>query len=309
MQDPRNESPLRRASPRLSRGRLFGFGLIGVGALLATFAVAYLVYAQVARGSLGELEATVPEQVRGAWLQPPSPAALSTPPAAGRGTASPNPAGANTPVAPSPEPGVAGRYIEVRSLYPASQTNPKYWDAPLWAGSSPYGGPGLPEGFDFTTNFDAARGLGALSEARSITISAIGLESEIRELVVLDLGKSRAYETPAHVVGHIPGTANPGENGNGWFFGHLESPFVGEGNVFYRLPEIPNLIKEDPVDVIVASDSGAFLYRVTSTRVVHQDDMSLYKAPVGTITLVACVPSRVYDHRLLVTAELIAERR
>lgn len=306
-QEPRKEPAQHRASPRLSRGRLFGYGLIGVGALLATFAVAYLVYTQVAIGGLDELEATVPEQVRGAWLQPPSPA--NTPVATVRGPATPTPPGRSVEVTPTQEPGVAGRYIEVRSLYPASQTNPKYWDAPLWAGSSPYGGPGLPEGFEFTTNFDAARGLGALSEARNISIPAIGLESEIRELVILDLGKSRAYETPAHVVGHIPGTANPGENGNGWFFGHLESPFVGEGNVFYRLPDIPGLIKEDPVDVIVASDTGAFLYRVTSTRVVHEDDMSLYKSPVGTITLVACVPSRVYDHRLLVTAELIAERR
>lgn len=111
------------------------------------------------------------------------------------------------------------------------------------------------------------------------------------------------------MVGHIPGTANAGENGSTWLFGHLESPIAGEGNAFYQLPESPNLIKQDPVDVILESASGAFPYRVAASRVVHQDKMNLYKSPTVTITLVACVPPRVCDHRLLVTARLIAERR
>lgn len=322
--------------------RWIGFALIGVGGVAAAFAISYLIYAQVARERLDRLESSVPEQVRTGWLQPPTPASSPTgssiPGAqAERRVASPTPvartivsgtvaatasgtaSGPRTgstagptlggPTTPGDPTNVArGAYHRVDTLYPAAMTNPKYWDSPLWAGSGPYGGPGLPDGFDFVSSFDAGRPVGTLEGARRIVIPAIGVDSEVRELAILDLGDSRAYETPAHVVGHIPGTANPGENGNGWYFGHLESPFLGEGNVFYRLPDLAQLIKEDPVDIIVEGDTAAFLYRVIATKVVHQDAISLFEAPVGTVTLVACVPSRVYDHRLLVTAQLIAKR-
>ena len=130
----------------------------------------------------------------------------------------------------------------------------------------------------------------------------------MEELEIIDLGNSRSYETPDNAVGHIPGTPNPGEGGNGWFFGHLESPLRGEGNVFRRLPEIEELLRQDPVDIIIENDDGGFLYRVVATTVVHQDDLALYGSDGVGVTLVACVPSRVYDHRLLVTAELIAQR-
>jgi LPXTG-site transpeptidase (sortase) family protein len=314
------------------RRRWIGFALIGLGTIAAAFAISYLIYAQVARERLDRLESFVPEQVRTGWLQPPTPtpssisgsqakrpvasstAVTGFSVAAGTmtGTVTGTSVGAqNQPiVSPTSDPTNSNRgaFHPVDALYPAAMTNPKYWDSPLWSGSGPYGGPGLPEGFDFVSSFNAGRPVGTLEVARKIVIPAIGVDSEVRDLAILDLGDSRAYETPAHVVGHIPGTANPGENGNGWYFGHLESPFLGEGNVFYRLPELAQLIKEDPVDIIVEGDTTAFLYRVIATKVVHQDAISLFEAPVGTVTLVACVPSRVYDHRLLVTAQLIAER-
>ena len=80
----------------------------------------------------------------------------------------------------------------------------------------------------------------------------------------------------------------------------------GEGNVFRRLPEIEELLRQDPVDIIIENEDGGFLYRVVRTTIVHQDDLALYGSDGTGITLVACVPTRVYDHRLLVTAELIA---
>jgi sortase (surface protein transpeptidase) len=304
--------------------RWIGFALIGLGGLAAAFAISYLIYAQVARERLDRLESSVPEQVRTGWLQPPTPTPPPTPasqadrPLSGsspatKATVTGSATGPVTGTGATPTQGDAaamarGSFYRVDTLYPAAMTNPKFWDSPLWAGSGPYGGPGLPEGFDFVSSFNAGRPVGVLEDARRIVIPAIGVDSEVRELAILDLGDSRAYETPAHIVGHIPGTANPGENGNGWYFGHLESPFLGEGNVFYRLPELAQLIKEDPVDIIVEGDTASFLYRVIATKVVHQSAISLFEAPVGTITLVACVPSRVYDHRLLVTAQLIAER-
>ncbi|MBI4218580.1 MAG: sortase [Chloroflexi bacterium] len=309
--------------PRRLARRWPGFLLIGLGLAVAGFGAAYLIYAEIARSKLDELEATVPEEVRAAWFEPPAsrptPTTSSVPPtpasvigtasaASTQGRATPIPASTPASGTAAPAPGEPVVF-DFSGAHPAAFINPKYWGEPLWAGSDPYGGPGLPEDFEFVSGFNAARRIGTLPSATRVSIPSIGVDSEVRELEILDLGDSRAYETPAYVVGHIPGTANPGENGNGWYFGHLESPGRNEGNVFYRLPDIAKLLKQDPIDVIVENDRAAYLYRVISTRVVHQDDMTLFEAPRGTITLVACVPSRVYDHRLLVTAELIAERR
>ena len=127
----------------------------------------------------------------------------------------------------------------------------------------------------------------------------------------MDIGDSRQYETPAHVVGRIPQTSNPGEMGNTWLFGHLESLIRGEGNVFHRLPEIPNLLNSgDPVYVSLENQDGdEFLYQITATRVVRQEDLALYDTDDSTITLVACVPRLIYDHRIVVTGKLVGVKR
>ena len=150
---------------------------------------------------------------------------------------------------------------------------------------------------------------GTLDSPTRIIIPSIGVDSKVASLQIMDLGNSRAYETPKHVVGHIPELANPGERGSTWLFGHLESPIAGEGKVFYNLPKIPDLLRKGrDVYVILYSGSTSFLYRVTETRVVHQDDMKLHDLGGPNVHLVACVPRLVYDHRIVVTGELVGIR-
>jgi LPXTG-site transpeptidase (sortase) family protein len=187
--------------------------------------------------------------------------------------------------------------------------HPKYWAEPMWAGSDllvivetqlppDYMPPSVSELVPVER--------GRRSHAHTILIPLIGVDSEIKELEVLDLGDNRAYETPDNVVGHIPSTSNPGELGSGWFFGHLESPLMREGDVFARLPRIPDLLKAgDAVYVTLKSPDGDFLYQVTDTRKVHEDDLRLFDEDGSSIVLVSCVPRLVYDHRLLVIAKLI----
>ena len=306
------------ASRRRTRaGRAAAYFFVGFGSLLAAAGIAYLVWAQVARSRLDELEYSVPETVQDGWLRP---APLEAAPASGgEGAetasarrepalpASQEPEGPATGAPPSGGAADAPRF-DFASVYPADQTNPKFWDRPDLAGTGPYGGPGLPDGYEFVSRFDIFRAAGGLETANRIAIPAIEVDAAVKELEIIDLGDSRSYETPDNVVGHIPGTPNPGEGGNGWFFGHLESPLRGEGNVFQRLPEIEELVRQDPVDIIIENDDGGFLYRVVATSVVHEDDLALYGSDGAELTLVACVPTRVYDHRLLVTAELIARR-
>lgn len=217
------------------------------------------------------------------------------------------------PVLPGSPDETAFPVSSYASVYPGTQIHPKFWAEPIWSGGEPYSyspektGMRLPEGFRALSAADGALIGSRDSNTTRISIPSIGVDSNIKELEILDLGSSRAYETPKNTVGHIPQSSNPGEGGNAWFFGHLESPIRGEGNVFQRLPDIPEKLRNgDEVLVELENEQGhVFLYRVTRTDVVHQDDMRLYETSGATLTLVACVPSLVYDHRILVSADLI----
>ncbi|MCH7712952.1 MAG: sortase [Chloroflexi bacterium] len=143
--------------------------------------------------------------------------------------------------------------------------------------------------------------------ATRIIIPSIGLDSTVEELDIVDLAGSRYYETPVNTVGHIPESANGGEANSAWFFGHTESPISGEGSVFYNLTQIPGKLNNGE-DVFIITENGQdrFLYRITSTKVVHQSELELFDTNEATIHLVSCVPRLVYDHRLVVSGELIA---
>lgn len=198
------------------------------------------------------------------------------------------------------------------SVYPGYRIHPKYWDRPLTAGADDYTY-GVIRREDGFVEVSSTNGLprGTLSDATHIRIPSIGVDSAVTNLAILDLGDSKEYETPAHVVGRIPDTSNPGEMGNTWLFGHLESPIRGEGNVFRRLPEIPDILKNgDPVYVALLNEAGEeFMYQVTNTKVVHRDDLALYQTDDSTITLVTCVPRLIYDQRLVVSGKLVGIRK
>jgi LPXTG-site transpeptidase (sortase) family protein len=150
---------------------------------------------------------------------------------------------------------------------------------------------------------------GAEGMAAHMSIPAIGVDAGVDEIEILSLDNASAYLTPAFTVGHIPGTPNPGSHGNGWYFGHLESPVAGEGNVFTRLPRIPDMLRNgEEVHVILRTGLLEYLYVVTQTDLVDEEDMALYQASDARITLVTCYPRLRYDQRLLVTAQLIGVR-
>lgn len=307
-------------------GRTLGIAMVFAGAILLTLVSGYYAYTASARSQLEELDfsvaqpneaapAVLPESQRAAVVNPTESIAIDS-----TGdkpmTNSVGVEESSKPFAPAVPANqqVSARPTESYSaLYPAIYIHPKFWAQPLWAGGEPYvynpANPDatLPDGFRAVsaTNDALRRGEGTLTSR--ITIPLIDVDSEIQELHILNLGDSRAYETPKHLVGHIPQSPNPGELGNAWYFGHLESPIKGEGNVFHRLPEIPDLLRDgDDVFVELESiDGSIYLYRTTRTEVMHEDDLELYSSDTAQLTLVACVPRLVYDHRIVVTAELV----
>ena len=300
--------------PRRSVARHIGLSLVVLGLLLVALGSGYYLYGIKARADLDRLvvdatqtspatetlstpEQTLPEAEEftlGELVSLPTPSPEGTPPSA-TPEASTEP-GATLFVAPDPTQ---------HTLYPGESLASYLWDDPLGAQPPDPRREALLQGFQPVG--EAAIALaGSLPRATHIIIPRIDVDAATEELAIVNLGDSQAYRTPNRVVGHIPNTPNPGERGNGWYFGHLESPIKGEGNVFQRLPDIPRYLKEgQEVHVILQSSDRQYLYRVKRTEVVHEDNLRLYKSQEPVITLVACVPRWYYDHRLLVTAELV----
>lgn len=205
-------------------------------------------------------------------------------------------------------PGLSKLAISNSQLYPGDALSASSWSNPWSFEPLAYQTKQLLQGF-VPVEPGSAPPAGALDAATRLIMPSIGIDSIIGELRILDLGESRAYETPDQIVGHIPETANAGEAGSSWFFGHTESPTLGEGSVFFNLRQVPGKLRnQEDVYVITETGQTRYLYLVTSSRVIHQDDMVLYDTGESSIHLVSCVPSLVYDHRLVVTGELVGQK-
>jgi LPXTG-site transpeptidase (sortase) family protein len=195
--------------------------------------------------------------------------------------------------------------IASQQLFPGESLVATSWSNPLTYVPSFYAKQILLDGF-MPIDLNTSLLLGSQIAPQRITIPEIRVDSDVTALQILEVGDSRAYETPKNTVGHIPESANPGEIGSSWFFGHLESPMMGVGAVFSHLPVIPSMLRNED-DVYIITDNGIrqFLYKVTSTKVVHENELELYDTLESTIHLVTCVPRLVYDHRLVVTGKLV----
>ena len=187
----------------------------------------------------------------------------------------------------------------------AEPTAPKFWmDTSSYDAASP-DLKALVESFT-PIDADGAFTPGSRLASTRLSVPSAGIDAKVVELKVADLDGVRSYQTPDKTAGHIPETANAGEAGSAWFFGHTETPIMGEGSVFFNLVEIPKLIKEGrDVFATAESEESQYLYRLVSSQVVHEDDIRLYDSGGATIHLVSCVPRLVYDHRLIVSGELI----
>ena len=258
--------------------RLFvGLVMLGVGLVLLAAAGAYYGYVTWIAGSDADQLIVAPIAGRSETL-----AAL---PLGARGPA------ANGPLA-------AGRTLYPGSLLPARQ-----WAHPR--DSLDLNVDSL-EGFLPVSDAGRPSIAGAIGRATRVQIPVLEIDVTIEELQIENLGNSRAYATPKFTVGHIPTTPNAGSHGNGWYFGHLESPLQGEGNVFSRLPQVSDLLRAgEDVHIVLESEGRQYLYLVSETDLVHQNDMALYQSNDARVTLVTCFPRLKYDHRLLVTAQLI----
>lgn len=123
-------------------------------------------------------------------------------------------------------------------------------------------------------------------------ISKISLKEALKE------GVGRSVISSA--LGHMEGTAFPGEYGNCVVAGHRNYVF---GKYFNRLDEIK---VGDSIEIETMSDT--FKYRVTDKFVVEPTEVSVTDPLEGRqLTLITCTPLFVGSHRLIVRAELVED--
>ncbi len=299
----------------LLRGRLqrkffryTGIIIFVFGALLLATGGAYYGYAAKARADLDNLIVTLPGAVMAQ-----SQSGVAAKSNLGGSDGAPGrliggPGASDGPGSAKVLPGLSMLAINTSQLYPGEALSAGSWSNPWSFEPLAYQTRMLLQGF-VPIESGSVPPTGALDAATRLIMPSIGIDSTISELEILNLGESRAYETPDRVVGHIPETANAGEAGSSWFFGHTESPTLGEGSVFFNLRQVPGKLRNNE-DVFIITETGQtqYLYLVTSTQVVHQDDIALYDTGQATIHLVSCVPRLVYDYRLIVTGELVAQK-
>ncbi len=142
--------------------------------------------------------------------------------------------------------------------------------------------------------------------ARAVSFGINGLASsplgrlEIPSLgVVAMIMEGVSGRTLQHAVGHVPGTALPGQPGNVALAGHRDTFFRG----------LRNIHQGD--EITLTTLHGSYRYRVACTQVVEPEDTEVLDATADDVlTLVACYPFYYVGpapQRFIVRAHRISE--
>lgn len=106
-------------------------------------------------------------------------------------------------------------------------------------------------------------------------------------------------------LGHLPGSALPGEKGNVFITGHSMLPNFAtkESKAFFA--KLPDVKKGD--EIIVDALGQRYTYTVVDLRIVDPKDISVLFPPDSNgrfISLMTCVPPGFNTHRLVVVGKL-----
>lgn len=128
----------------------------------------------------------------------------------------------------------------------------------------------------------------AVGAPSRVVIPRIGVDAPIVQGVT--------WEDLKKGVGHLPGSAHPGQRGNMYLAAHNDI----FGEIFRDLERL-----ELGDEFFVYSGSESFRYVVTSKRIIDPTDVSvMYPSTEPIATLQTCHPYLVDSHRLVVIGEL-----
>lgn len=122
-----------------------------------------------------------------------------------------------------------------------------------------------------------------------LSIPSISCKAAVKE------GSNRGILAKA--LGHMEGTALPGQIGNCVIAGHRNYNF---GLYFNRLNEVAL-----GDEIAITTREGVYTYTVTEIKVVEPEELSvLDQTENARLTLITCTPIYIATHRLIVVAEL-----
>jgi len=149
------------------------------------------------------------------------------------------------------------------------------------------------------TNGDGTTGTNGEDNTEKKLKNVIGIISIDKINVKLPIKNYFKEEEIWSSVGHIPGTANPGETGNCVIAGHRAR---AKGRLFNRLDEL-----ELGDTISITYNSNNFEYKVSEIKIVEPTDVSVLNSDKDevSLTLITCHPVRVLSHRLIIKAILI----
>ena len=138
----------------------------------------------------------------------------------------------------------------------------------------------------------------------TIYIKKIGINVPI--VYVGDDKESTFQEGLEKGVVHYPGTAQLGEPGNAYIFGHSSDFFFAKGNYKTVFAGLPKLEAGDRI-IVTDQENNQYTYVVREGRVVENDDLSVlgqYNYEEKLLTLQTSYPIGTADKRYIVIAEL-----
>lgn len=142
-------------------------------------------------------------------------------------------------------------------------------------------------------------------KANSLQVPSLGIETPL--VYAEKVSEIHFQEKLADGVVHYPGTAEIGQLGNSYFFGHSSDLPWSKGNyktVFALLPKI----KKDDLIKITDKQGEEFTYKVIATKVVQPTDLSVLDQQGNTkklLTLQTSYPVGTALRRFVAIAELI----
>tara|TARA_Y100000994_G_scaffold129241_1_gene105945 strand:+ start:854 stop:1651 length:798 start_codon:yes stop_codon:yes gene_type:complete len=186
--------------------------------------------------------------------------------------------------------------------------HPKSWASSRWLRLN-YELENIQSHEKFSSEILSNLSIGTLSGTPTkITIPYIEVDSKVENLKVVSINGVESFDSPKNIIGRIPNEFIGSNNATGWYFGHLESPVKGEGNVFRELPKISDaIITGDPVYIHLISNNYHLVYEAFSSEEIHEDDLKIFNPGMKFIKLVTCSNRPFYDYRQIITAILVGE--
>ncbi|MEO5927265.1 MAG: sortase [Patescibacteria group bacterium] len=145
------------------------------------------------------------------------------------------------------------------------------------------------------------------STPNTLTIPSLGIQTPIQYVTATN--EAAFQEALKNGAVHYPGTAEPGQPGNDYIFGHSSDYSWSGGKyktVFALLPKI------DIGSIIWITDKTGknFRYKVTETRIVNPKDLSVldqHENKKKLLTVQTSYPIGTALRRFVVIAELVTE--